>query len=136
MVFIYPILNWVNHILSVHCLIGSSYITTTWTVKELTTVHSVVVTRNCIFKTRICCVICVVINYIHNNRDTGIMKCLNHCFHFLNSYCTVIWVSRERTFRNIVVHWIITPVLTTLCFINWTKVIHWHNLNTIDFVFN
>ena len=126
-----PIENWVDHILSVHKFIGCSFVTAARTVWiNAWTCFSVIVVRNCICKTWTLCYICMVVNNIHYNGNTSVMKCLNHLLKFSDSNITVIWVRRIWTLGNIVVYRVITPVSvccrTCDCFINRTEIIYRH----------
>ena len=134
MIFFCPISNRINHIFSEHCVFGSSVITASRAVRECSVfIHSVIIIRYSILERRVS-IICVIVNYIHNNTDSGIMKCLNHLFALFYAHIAVVRIGRIRTLGTIVVYRVITPVILfhyVFALVNRTKIIKRHNLNVL-----
>ena len=136
MILCCPVNNRFYDILSNHWTLSSCFVTTAWTIWEATVfVLSIIVVREWLIEVRIICSCCVIINNIHNNSDTTLMKWLNHLLELVDSYFTVVRVCWIRAFWEVVVFRVIAPVvlsLIKLCFINAWKVKCRHNLNVCN----
>ncbi len=128
MVFLCPVHNRIYNILPHHFSFRSSIISTSGSVRIASVrICSWEVTRYNFIKTESIRIIYMVVNYVHDNVDTIIMKGLNHLFHFFYSDISVIRICRIRTLRNIVIDRIIAPVILSgiqFCFIYGTVIIN------------
>ena len=59
----------------------------------------------------------MVIDDIHDDIDVGFLVVENHFLEFLDTVIAIIWIRRIRTFKAVVVKWVITPVEGWIYFI-------------------
>ena len=76
-IFLRPVLDRVDHVLSVHSLVGSGLVAAAGAVGIGAARHSVVILRRCLFKRR-SEVEGVVVNNVHYNGDASVVERLNH----------------------------------------------------------
>ena len=72
----------------------------------------------------------VIVDHIHNHFDAGIMQRLHHLLDLADAHGPVIRIRGVRSFRNVVIDGIVTPVVSAADrFVDGTEIVDRHQLH-------
>ena len=109
-VFLHPVGNGINHILSVHFTIGRRFVAATRAVGRRTVrIITIVIIGYDFIQIRIDRV-GMVVNDVHNDGNSVFVERLYHLFKFSYTHLAVVRISRITTFWHVIVFRIVTPV--------------------------
>ena len=130
-VFLYPIGSRINHKLAKHISFGRRIVSASACrgVCARRSV-SVIIVRNYAVKGAVC-IIGVIINNVHNNSDSRLVKSGNHLLILINSKLSLIGIGRVATLGNVIVLRIIAPVKRRIriCLVNRCVIVNGKQMN-------
>ena len=111
MVLFGPVTKRIDHEFTEHGFVGSGDVAAAGGVEEFTVLHTEVVAGDGFFKGRINSGVYMIINNVHDNADSILMKGLYHFLELSDTNLAVVRIGRVGAFGNIVVDRIISPVV-------------------------
>ena len=128
----HPILDTLNHIGLHHWVVGSCFIATTRTISQTSIcLLAEEITRGSQFEIRGSSIHYVIIDYIHDDTNTSLVASHHHLLELVDSDGGVVRIGAIASIRNIVIQWVVTPVVFMLfeCgLIDRSIIITWHNV--------
>ena len=114
-ILVNPVFHTRKHVLTHDFLITGSLVTTATTITPRAIgILAIESTWASLLEVSIVNAVGVVVDYVENNADASFVQRLHHLLELAVAGSGVIWIGRVTTLGNVIVQWVITPIVTIL----------------------